>query len=202
MPSGPIPLPDGTLQSSSCDYVFTLGGRYLVFAYGQSLATMRAMSCTPTASIEQAKTTVGILESIAAGRPPAKSPQAGGPDRSSPGLAKEGVCMAEGAALAGAAPVRVGKAGPAVKRLRGDLPRFDDLPRGSRVRPGPWMGEILIGTSGQIVQVWSIREVEVDPPLPAYNEWIRTAVHRWTYTTPTLNGTPTPACMTVSVTID
>jgi hypothetical protein len=39
---------DGTYSSSSCDYDFKLGEKYLVFAYGNSATDMQAHSCTRT----------------------------------------------------------------------------------------------------------------------------------------------------------
>jgi hypothetical protein len=62
--------PDGTLAYSSCDYDFQVGRKYVVFAYGKSIGTMRAYSCTRTAELAHATKTVDLLDTI--GRRPLK----------------------------------------------------------------------------------------------------------------------------------
>jgi len=37
---------------SSCDYFFKAGTRYLIFAYGSSVATMKTKPCTPTGELK------------------------------------------------------------------------------------------------------------------------------------------------------
>jgi len=40
-----------TTSISSCDYFYKPGTRYLIFAYGSSVATMKTKSCTPTGEL-------------------------------------------------------------------------------------------------------------------------------------------------------
>ena len=61
--------PDGTVAYSSCDYVFQVGRKYLVFAYGKSASTMRAYSCTRTIALQRATSTVELLDQIGTRRP-------------------------------------------------------------------------------------------------------------------------------------
>jgi hypothetical protein len=81
MPINEGRTPDGTIASSSCDYVFQVGRKYLVFAYGKSIGTMRAYSCTRTAELAHATKTVDLLDTI--GRRPLK-----GTGKSSPAKRK------------------------------------------------------------------------------------------------------------------
>jgi hypothetical protein len=62
--------PDGTIAYSSCDYDFQVGRKYVVFAYGESIGTMRAYSCTRTAELAHVAKTVDLLDRI--GRRPLK----------------------------------------------------------------------------------------------------------------------------------
>lgn len=74
MEAAPDPdiYPDAS--SSSCDYLFRAGRRYLIFAYGASVATMKTRSCTPTGQLmmigEQyvSDATVAILDALVPGR--------------------------------------------------------------------------------------------------------------------------------------
>jgi len=51
MEAAPDPNVYPTASISSCDYVFKAGTKYLIFAYGSSVATMQTRSCTPTLDI-------------------------------------------------------------------------------------------------------------------------------------------------------
>lgn len=51
MSTGAVDNGDGTISTSSCDYDFTLGGEYLVFAYGESAREVRARLCTRTTAL-------------------------------------------------------------------------------------------------------------------------------------------------------
>jgi hypothetical protein len=64
MSTGAVANADGTVSISSCDYSFTLGEKYLVFAYGRSLTDMRASQCTHTAPLKQATATIEHLRKI------------------------------------------------------------------------------------------------------------------------------------------
>lgn len=45
-------LPDNLITSNSCEFSFTVGRRFLVFAYGKDLKTLRTYSCSGTSSLE------------------------------------------------------------------------------------------------------------------------------------------------------
>ena len=56
---------DGTLTlSSSCDYSFKLGEKYLVYAYGTSLEEMQAHECTRTRLLKYAEQEVRDLDEV------------------------------------------------------------------------------------------------------------------------------------------
>jgi hypothetical protein len=52
MEAAPDPNVYPTALISSCDYVFKAGTKYLVFAYGSSVAMMKTRPCTPTGELE------------------------------------------------------------------------------------------------------------------------------------------------------
>ena len=49
-------------SATSCDWVFELGKTYLIFGYGDSIATMRAQKCTLTAPLEEAGEALAMLK--------------------------------------------------------------------------------------------------------------------------------------------
>ena len=51
MEAAPDPNVYPTASISSCDYFFKAGARYLIFAYGSSVATMKTKPCTPTGEL-------------------------------------------------------------------------------------------------------------------------------------------------------
>jgi hypothetical protein len=51
MAAAPDPNVYPTASISSCDYFFKAGTRYLIFAYGSSVATMKTEPCTPTGEL-------------------------------------------------------------------------------------------------------------------------------------------------------
>ena len=51
MAAAPDPNVYPTASISSCDYVFKAGTRYLIFAYGSSVAAMKTKPCTPTGEL-------------------------------------------------------------------------------------------------------------------------------------------------------
>lgn len=64
MPTGATLLDDGKYTFSSCDYTFTRGERYLVFAYGDSAEKMQARACTRTKSLTRAGPEVEELDTV------------------------------------------------------------------------------------------------------------------------------------------
>ena len=53
--------PDGLVSESTCDYRFTQGKKYLVFATADSPKVMNADRCGPTALLESAAETITLL---------------------------------------------------------------------------------------------------------------------------------------------
>ncbi|MCA1481250.1 hypothetical protein, partial [Bradyrhizobium sp. NBAIM08] len=68
--SGTKLLDGSRMSSSSCDLSFQVGKRYVVFAYGSSLETMKATSCSLTMSMPDAADTVMFLDTLVISRPP------------------------------------------------------------------------------------------------------------------------------------
>jgi len=65
MEAAPDPNVYPTASYSSCDYVFKAGTKYLVFAYGSSVATMKTRPCTPTGELMMSSSaTVAILDEL------------------------------------------------------------------------------------------------------------------------------------------
>jgi outer membrane biosynthesis protein TonB len=120
---------------------------------------------------------------------------------SSSAVSKPGVCMREGGRLAGVRPVSVAKLKRPPKKILGAPPTYPELlstVRGS----GPWIGEVLLDERGRVAHVWPIREPRLKPPVPAFNAAIVDAVQEWQFEPVFVNARSSPACLTVSVTID
>ena len=64
MRTGAVDNGDGTITSSSCDYGFHRGEKYLVFAYGDSAADMKAQSCTRTKGESRAGREIKDLDEV------------------------------------------------------------------------------------------------------------------------------------------
>jgi hypothetical protein len=129
-----------------------------------------------------------VAESTASG--PASSPQI-----------RFGVCQREGEKLVGQQPVRVGGKVRAPRKLHNVSPRYPEFPPGTTGR-GNWAGEALIDTKGSVVRVWTIREVEITPQLPAFNGAIVDAIRQWRFEPFRVNQKPVPGCLTVTVNIN
>ena len=106
---------------------------------------------------------------------------------------RNGVCLREGEKLAGAVPVRIGKDLTPPKKVRNVQPNLPKPPKGTTVT-GVWLGELLIGTDGKVVQVWTIREIQVTPPLPAFNRAIAEAMGAWEFEPLTIESKAVPGC--------
>jgi hypothetical protein len=85
------------------------------------------------------------------------------------------------------------------KRTRHVSPTYPPLPAGTLLEGGIWIGEILIDAAGKVPQVWTIREVKLNPPFPALNKAIADAIRQWEYTPARRDGVAVPVCMTVTV---
>ena len=64
MGTGAVDNGDGTFTSTSCDYQFKRGEKYLVFAYGDSAADMKATSCTRTQGESHAGQEIEDLDEV------------------------------------------------------------------------------------------------------------------------------------------
>ena len=120
---------------------------------------------------------------------------------SPPPLPKAGVCLREGAKHVGADPVQIGKAVRAPKKIKNVFPDWPELPPSTSVS-GVWVGEVLIDRTGRVVEVWVIQPLRVQPPFPAVNEAIVTAVRQWTFEPSLVNKKLPPVCMTVTTRIN
>lgn len=118
-----------------------------------------------------------------------------------PQAPRNGVCLREGETLAGAAPVRIGKDVTPPKKVRNVQPKLPKPPKGTTVG-GVWLGELLIGTDGKVVRVWTIREIQVTPPLPAFNQAIAAAMGAWEFEPLTIESKAVPGCLTVTFRIE
>ena len=67
---------------------------------------------------------------------------------------------------------------------------------------GMWIGEALVDTRGRISRVWTIREVEIPPALPAFNKAITDAIRQWEFEPLQVNKVAVPVCLTVTINID
>lgn len=65
-----------------------------------------------------------------------------------------------------------------------------------------WAGEALIDTKGHVVRVWAVREVEITPPVPAFNKAIVDGIRQWRFEPVRVNEKAVPVCMTVTVNIN
>jgi hypothetical protein len=59
-----IQLTQNGMSSNDCDYSFQSGKKYLVFAYGSSVSTMRAYVCSRTRKLSDATLTIDALDAF------------------------------------------------------------------------------------------------------------------------------------------
>ena len=64
MRTGAVDNGDGTLTTSSCDYGFKRGEKYLVFAYGDTAAEMLTYACTRTRGSSHAAQEIKDLDDV------------------------------------------------------------------------------------------------------------------------------------------
>lgn len=99
----------------------------------------------------------------------------------------------------------------AVARIGGDVkpprklvdshPDYANLPPDTIVS-GMWIGEVLVGDDGSVVDVWVMREPRLKPHSDALNKAILNAIKKWKYEPMISEGKKVPFCMTVTVNID
>jgi hypothetical protein len=114
---------------------------------------------------------------------------------------RAGVCERQAVKLVGQKAVRVDKTIKAPKKIRNVSPHYPPWPAGATGR-GMWIGEALIDSRGRVSHVWPIREAEITPPLPAFNEAIVDAIRQWEFEPLVVDKRTVPACMTVTVNIN
>lgn len=64
MPTGSRREAGGVIVDNSCDWRYRAGQRYLIFAYGSSVQSMKARQCTPTTLLDFAAPTMSILDEL------------------------------------------------------------------------------------------------------------------------------------------
>ena len=112
-----------------------------------------------------------------------------------------GVCRREGEALVGRLPVDADALPVPPRRRIQTMPDFPDLPTGASAQ-GNWVGELLVGADGTVRRVWVLRETQLTPAVPAFNEAIVSAVERWEYELYIVDGLVPPFCLTVTITLE
>ena len=115
-------------------------------------------------------------------------------------LARPGVCEREAAKLVGKKPARIGKSIRSPKKLRDAKPKYPELPAQTR-GSGMWIGEALLDAQGKVARVWVLREPQLVPAFPAFNQSIVDAIRQWEFEPVAVKGEATPVCMTVAVTL-
>jgi hypothetical protein len=108
-------------------------------------------------------------------------------------------CEIEAQKRLGIQAFRVSADRKAPKRTRYVAPSYPATPQGtpSVVGQGWWVGDVLIGRNGKVVDVFVRREPKFTPPFPAFAAAIVRAIREWEY-----ERSDTPVCMTVTITID
>ena len=120
--------------------------------------------------------------------------------RTSP-LPKAGVCLRDGAKLVGMPPAQSGKKVRVPSRIHYVPTTFPELPPATTFG-GVWVGEVLIDQQGRIARVWPLREFQLKPAFPAFNEAVVTAIRQWLYEPALIDKKPVPMCMSISINVD
>jgi hypothetical protein len=94
----------------------------------------------------------------------------------------------------------VSKGTPAPKKTRDVKLNFPEPPAGTVVG-GMWLGEVLLDSSGKVRRVWPLREAQLTPPFPPFNEAIVATIRQWEYEPVVVDSEASPACMTVVVNV-
>ena len=87
-----------------------------------------------------------------------------------------------------------------IKRTKGRLPKYPDIPKGTR-GSGTSVHELLIRSDGKVRRVWSIREPLFEPPFPAFEQAIVAALQEWEYEPLVVEGRAVPVCLVITTTI-
>ena len=130
-----------------------------------------------------------------------QTPEPPAPTRASGVPPTPGVCRREGEALMGRQPVDADALPLTPPRRIQTMPEFPDLPTGTSAK-GNWVGELLVGADGTVRRVWVLRETQLTPTVPSFNEAIVSAVERWEYEPYIVDGLVLPFCVTVTITLE
>ena len=84
------------------------------------------------------------------------------------------------------------------RRVRPAYPQIPDRTTGG----GVWIGRILIDTSGKVLNVWTVRDVKLEPPLPPLTKAITDAVLMWQFAPAAVDKVPVPICVTITVNVN
>jgi hypothetical protein len=112
-----------------------------------------------------------------------------------------GSCLREGVKFVGVQPIAIGQNVTPPKKVREVKPSYPDLPTGTAAS-GIWAGEVLLGIDGKVAHLWTVREIHLTPPFPAFNAAIVEAVQQWEFDPVSVDGKRAAICMTASVTVD
>jgi hypothetical protein len=112
-----------------------------------------------------------------------------------------GVCVKEGQKIVGELPVRIDRRTPMPKKIRHMPTKYPDWPS-DIVGSGWWTGELLLDRHGRVVRVWTTRDVKFNRPFPTFTQAIVGAIMQWQYEPLLVNERATPACVTVTMSID
>jgi hypothetical protein len=112
-----------------------------------------------------------------------------------------GVCMKEGHNIVGERPIPIDRRTPMPRRVRHVATKYPDWPS-DIVGSGGWSGEPLLDKQGRVVQVWTTRDVKFNRPFPAFSQAIVEAIMQWRYEPLLIKKRPTPACVTVTMSIN
>ena len=115
--------------------------------------------------------------------------------------APAGVCMKEGHTIVGERPITIDPRTPTPKKIRHVATKYPDWPS-DIVGSGWWMGEMLLDKRGKVVRVWTTRDVKFNRPFPAFTQAIVDAIEQWEYEPLLVKKRPTPACMTITMSIN
>ena len=110
-------------------------------------------------------------------------------------------CPAEAERLVGRPAAVVDQNLKAPRKLRGGS-GLDFSGMGERRGSGNWLGEALVGTDGTVRQVWTLRSPQFEPAWPEFDEVVAANLRQWAYEPMVIDGTPTPVCMVIAVTIN
>ena len=108
-----------------------------------------------------------------------------------------GTCMKLGQSIVSEQPARAaGKVAP--KKTVHVAPQFPPLPTGTSVSGGAWVGEALVDSTGRVAQVWPVRQFQLEPAFPSFNQAVVDAIQQWRFAPLIVSRRATPVCMTVT----